>query len=201
MRSQLSRSGGSRNPISYLYLISFPWRQSVFQYILGIDSMESGMTLVNIILEIIDQIVILFFSESPYSVEDTTSFRLMPLFAFATRLMKLLSVAFTTLQQIRYKRFVQMIGRTIRCTPRKKYKLNFYLLIFLEKPFILCPTIGSRIAIGARTFSARRKTSCLGNRRASWSHVSHSNVFEPNSTLFLFAPWSGFSQHTGKFQK
>ena len=34
---------------------------SVFQYILGIDSMESGMTLVNIILEIIDQIVILFF--------------------------------------------------------------------------------------------------------------------------------------------
>jgi hypothetical protein len=66
---------------------------SVFQYILGIQSVDSA---------------------SDYSVERMTSFRLMRLFAFSNCLIKVLGAAFSTLQQLRYKRFIQIIGQSIR---------------------------------------------------------------------------------------
>lgn len=51
---------------------------------------------------------------SDYSVERMTSYRLMRLFAFGTHVTKVLSAAFSTLHQLCYKRFIKIIGQSVR---------------------------------------------------------------------------------------
>ena len=53
-----------------------------------------------------------FVGEIP--VTETTSHQMLRLVAFSTCLIRLLGVAFTTLQLSRYKEFIKQVGRTIR---------------------------------------------------------------------------------------
>ena len=54
----------------------------------------------------------IFVGEIP--VAETTSHQMLRLFAFSTCLIRLLGVAFSTLQLARYKEFIKQVGRTIR---------------------------------------------------------------------------------------